>query len=244
VHLAFRAFFDRLAATSVKNCCFFHRCRIQLTLPTSKKLTKELTLKKSVLGGAMRKGLHTFLAAILALGTSGMAFASSTDQPSTAGTSNADIRIQQRLSGEVRHELNMIPQFTVFDNLAYRVDGSTVTLFGQVRDAIVKDSAEKRVKRLEGVERVNNQIEILPASFNDDRIRRQVARAVFNDSRLFSYAIQPVPPIHIIVKNGHVNLEGIVRTQVEKDDAFIRANGVPGVFSVQNNLQVEQPRKG
>lgn len=192
----------------------------------------------------MRKGLHTFLAAVLALGTTGLAVASSTDQASQQVTSSTNQRIEQRLSGEVRHELNMIPEFTIFDNLAYRVDGRTVTLFGQVRDAIVKDSAEGRVKHLEGVERVDNQIEILPASFNDDRIRRQVARAVFNDPRLFNYGIQSVPPIHIIVKNGHVNLEGMVRTQTDKDDAFIRANGVSGVFSVENNLQVEQPKKG
>ncbi len=192
----------------------------------------------------MSKGMHAFLAAVLALGTTGLAVASSTDHASQQVTSSTNQRIEQRLSGEVRHELNMIPEFTVFDNLAYRVDGRTVTLFGQVRDAIVKDSAEARVKHLEGVERVDSQIEILPASFNDDRIRRQVARAVFNDPRLSSYAIQSVPPIHIIVKNGHVNLEGVVRTQTDKDDAFIRANGVPGVFSVENNLQVEQPRKG
>jgi hyperosmotically inducible protein len=188
----------------------------------------------------MKKGLNTFLAAVLAFGSTGLAFAASVDQVETS----ADARIEKRLSGEVRHELNMIPQFTVFDNLAYRVDGTTVTLYGQVRDAIVKDSAEARVKHLESVERVDNQIEVLPASFNDDRIRRQVAVALFNDPRLFNYGIQPVPPIHIIVKNGHVNLEGVVRTQVEKDDAFIRANGVPGVFSVANNLQVEQPKKG
>ena len=189
----------------------------------------------------MKKSLNTFLATVLALGTTGLAFATSADQQVASGS---DARIEQRLSGEVRHELNMIPQFTVFDNLAYRVDGGTVTLFGQVRDAIVKDSAEARVKHLEGVERVDNKIEILPASFNDDHIRRRVALAVFNDPRLFNYGIQSVPPIHIIVKNGHVNLEGVVRTQAEKDDAFIRANGVPGVFSVQNNLQVEQPKKG
>jgi osmotically-inducible protein OsmY len=188
----------------------------------------------------MKKGLNTFLAAVLAFGSTGLAFAASVDQAKTS----TDARVEQRLSGEVRHELNMIPQFTVFDNLAYRVDGTTVTLFGQVRDAIVKDSAEARVKHLEGVERVDNQIEVLPASFNDDRIRRRVAVAMFNDPGLFNYGIQPVPPIHIIVKNGHVNLEGVVRTQVEKDDAFIRANGVPGVFSVENNLQVEQPKKG
>lgn len=192
----------------------------------------------------MKKGLNTFLSAVLALGTTGLAFAASVDQPSQQITNSANTRLEERLSGEVRHELNMIPQFTVFDNLAYRVDGGTVTLFGQVRDAIVKDSAEPRVKHLEGVERVDNQIEILPASFNDDRIRRQVAVAVFNDSRLFNYGIQPVPPIHIIVKNGHVNLVGVVRTQTDKDSAFIRANGVSGVFSVENNLQVEQPKKG
>lgn len=192
----------------------------------------------------MSKGMHAFLAAVLALGTTGLAVASSTDQASQQVTSSTNQRIEQRLSGEVRHELNMIPEFTIFDNLAYRVDGRSVTLFGQVRDAIVKDSAEARVKHLEGVERVDNQIEILPASFNDDRIRRQVARAVFNDPRLFNYGVQSVPPIHIIVKNGHVNLEGVVRTQTDKDDAFIRANGVSGVFSVENNLQVEQPKKG
>ncbi|HEY2498894.1 MAG TPA: BON domain-containing protein [Candidatus Angelobacter sp.] len=192
----------------------------------------------------MRRGINTFLAAVLALGTTGLAFAGSTDQATQMVTANGNERLEQRLSAEVRHELVMIPQFSIFDNLAYSVNGHTVTLVGQVRDAIIKDSAEARVKHLEGVEHVNNQIEILPASFNDDRIRRQVARAVFNDPRLFNYAVQPVPPIHIIVKNGHVNLEGTVRTQTEKDDAFIRANGVPGVFSVQNNLQVEQPRKG
>jgi hyperosmotically inducible protein len=192
----------------------------------------------------MKKGLNTFLSAVLALGTTGLAFAASVDQPSQQITNSANARLEQRLSNEVRHELNMIPQFTVFDNLAYRVNGGTVTLFGQVRDAIVKDSAEARVKHLEGVERVDNQIEILPASFNDDRIRGRVARAVFNDPRLFNYGIQTVPPIHIIVKNGHVNLVGMVRTQADKDDAFIRANGVSGVFSVENNLQVEQPSKG
>jgi hyperosmotically inducible periplasmic protein len=184
----------------------------------------------------MKKTLHIFLAAVLAAGSTGLAFADS------AGTmSNPS---EDRLAGKVRHELAMIPQVTVFDNLAYRVDGGTVTLYGQVRNAYIKDEAQNSIKHLEGVERVNNQIEILPASFSDDRIRRQVARAVFNDPRLFNYAVQPVAPIRIIVKNGHVDLEGVVRTQTDKNDAFIRANGVPGVFSVQNNLQVELTKKG
>src|SRR5215467_1366572 len=117
----------------------------------------------------MKRTLHIFLAAVMAAGTTGLAFADS-----------GNLRTEARLSGEVRHALAMIPQTTVFDNLAYRVDGGTVMLYGQVRDAVVKDVAEKSVKRLEGVERVDNKIEVLPASFNDDRIRRRVARAVFN----------------------------------------------------------------
>jgi hyperosmotically inducible protein len=180
---------------------------------------------------------------LFTLGIIGTAVASSTGDVCQPAITNENSSLEQRLSGQVRHQLAMIPQFTVFDNLAYRVDGGTVILYGQVRNAVIKDVAEKSVKRLEGVERVENKIEILPASFNDDRIRRQVARAMLRDARLSSYAIQPVPPIHIIVKNGHVNLEGAVRTQTDKDDAFIRANGVAGVFSVQNNLQVEQPNK-
>src|SRR6476619_5939110 len=164
----------------------------------------------------MRKALNTLLAAVLALGSTGLAIAATTDEASQQSAPSASARLEQRLSSEVRHELNMIPQFTVFDNLAYRVDGNTVTLGGQVRDAIVKDSAEARVKRLEGVERVDNQIEILPASFNDERIRRQVARAVFNDPRLLTYGNKSTPPMHIIVKNGQVNLDGMVRTQTDK----------------------------
>jgi len=179
----------------------------------------------------MKKSLHLFLAGVLAVGSAGLAFA---DSP-TGG---------ERLAGRVRHELAMIPQVTVFDNLGYRVDGGTVTLYGQVRNAVVKDEAQNSIKHLEGVERVNNQIEVLPPSFSDDRIRRQMARAIYKDSSMFNYAIQPVAPIRIIVKNGHVDLEGVVRTERDKDVAFIRANEVPGVFSVQNNLQVELPKKG
>ncbi len=186
----------------------------------------------------MSKSLQLLFTVVLGLGMIAPAFASSnTDLP------GGNQLLEQRLSGEVRHALVMIPELTIFDNLSYRIDGDTVTLSGQVRDAFIKSEAQSRVKRLEGVQSVNNQIEVLPASFNDDRVRRQVARAVFGDGRLSTYSIQPVPPIHIIVKNGHVDLEGVVRTQTDKDTAFIRANGVPGVFSVDNNLQVELPRK-
>jgi hyperosmotically inducible periplasmic protein len=182
----------------------------------------------------MKRVLHALLALVFAAGLMGSAFASSLPTDSQI--------LQQRLNGEVHHALAMIPQYTVFDDLSYSINGGTVTLYGQVRNAIIKEEAQDSVKRLEGVEHVVNNIEILPASFNDDRIRRQVARAVFNDPRLSMYAIQPIPPIHIIVKNGHVDLTGVVRTQAEKDSAFIRANGVPGVFSVENSLQVEQQK--
>ena len=155
---------------------------------------------------------------------------------------SADQRSQDRIVRQVRHELLMIPQLSIFDNLAYRVDGNTVTLLGQVRNPIIKDEAQTAVKHIEGVQQVNNQIEVLPTSFNDDRIRRQVARAILNEPRLFEYAVQPVPPIHIIVKNGHVSLEGVVANQGDKDVAGIRANGVPGVFSVQNDLQIENSK--
>ena len=149
-------------------------------------------------------------------------------------------RMQDRISREVHHELVMLPQLSIFDNLQYKVEGSKVILSGDVNNAILKDSAEKVVKKIEGVDSVENKIEVLPPSQNDDRIRRQVARAIFNDDRLFRYSMGSVPPIHIIVKNGHVTLEGVVDSQADKDSAALRANGVPGVFSVENHLTVQK----
>lgn len=157
-----------------------------------------------------------------------------------AKSSTPDQQREDRITREVRHELVMIPQLSIFDNLAYKVDGSTVTLLGQVRNAVIKDSAEKRVKGVEGVDQVVNDIEILPASPNDDRIRLRVARAIFADNRLNRYSMGALPPIHIVVKGGHVTLEGIVDNQTDKNVAGLRANQVPGVFSVQNNLRTEK----
>jgi len=128
----------------------------------------------------------------------------------------------------------------VFDNLAYRVDGGTVTLIGQVTRPTLKSDAENVVKRIEGVERVKNEIEVLPPSPNDERIRRAVFRAIYSDPTMDRYAIQAVPPIHILVKNGNLALEGVVATEADKNIAGLRANGVPGVFSVANNLRVEK----
>jgi hyperosmotically inducible protein len=185
----------------------------------------------------MNRILQRFGMVVMALALAGGSLAKTV--PADPQSSSGSQKMQDRITREVRHELVMIPQLSIFDNLEYKVDGGTVTLLGQVRNPVIKDSAGSAVKRIEGVERVDNQIEVLPLSPNDDRIRRQVARAIFNDSRLFQYSLGALPPIHIIVKGGHVSLEGVVDNQGDKNVAGIRANGVPGVFSVTNNLQVE-----
>jgi hyperosmotically inducible protein len=145
---------------------------------------------------------------------------------------------QERIIREVRHELLMLPYFGVFDYIAFKVDGSTVTLVGQVVRPVLKSDAENALKRIEGVERVDNQIEALPPSSMDDGLRIQLYRAIYGFPSLEKYALGVQKPIRIIVKNGHVTLEGVVDNQTDKDTANIRAKGVPGSFSVDNNLQV------
>lgn len=147
-------------------------------------------------------------------------------------------RGEERIAREVRHELIMLPYYGVFDRLAYKVDGGTVTLIGEVTRPTLKSDAENVVKRVEGVERVINQIRVLPLSPFDDRIRLATYRAIFGDPALQRYQLQAVPPIHIIVENGHVTLEGFVDHEADRNIANIRANGVTGVFAVTNNLQV------
>ncbi len=146
---------------------------------------------------------------------------------------------QAWLTKEVHHRLVMLPFYSVFDNLEYRVDGNRVTLLGQVSRPSLRGDAAAAVKHIEGVEAVDNQIEVLPLSPNDDRIRRDEFRAIYSQAGLDRYALQAVPSIHIIVKNGNVTLEGVVATQMDRNLANIRANGVPGVFSVTNNLRTE-----
>jgi hyperosmotically inducible periplasmic protein len=145
---------------------------------------------------------------------------------------------QDRIVREVRHELLMLPYFGVFDNIAFKVDGENVTLLGQVVRPSLKSDAEKAVKRIEGVEKVDNQIEVLPLSPMDDRLRLTLYRAIYGYPALEKYALGVQKPIRIIVKGGHVTLEGVVDNEGDKNLAGIRANGVPGIFSVTNNLQV------
>ena len=145
---------------------------------------------------------------------------------------------QERIVREVRHELLMLPWFGVFDNIAFKVDGSTVALYGQVVRPSLKSDAENAVKHIEGVEKVDNQIEVLPTSPMDDRLRLELYRAIYGYPALEKYALGVQKPIRIIVKNGHVTLEGVVDNDSDKNLAGLRANGVPGIFSVTNNLQV------
>ena len=149
-----------------------------------------------------------------------------------------------RITKEVRHELVMLPYYGVFDNLSYKVDpDGTVTLIGQVARPTLKSDAENAVKRIEGVEKVVNNLEVLPTSIEDDRIRRAVYRAIYGNDLLSQYQVRAVPPIHIIVKNGHVFLEGVVARAMDKQIAGVQTNSVTGVFSVENNLRVEEDDK-
>jgi hyperosmotically inducible protein len=131
-----------------------------------------------------------------------------------------------------------LPYLGVFDNLANKVDGYNVTLMGQVSRPSLKSDAGNVVKRIEGVENVDNQIEVLPTSPMDDRLRLRLYRAIYGYGPLQRYAMGVQQPIRIIVKNGHVTLEGVVDNEGDKNIANIRANGVSGVFSVTNHLQV------
>jgi hyperosmotically inducible protein len=143
---------------------------------------------------------------------------------------------------EIRKELVTLPFFGVFDWLEGKVEpDGTVYLAGQVTRPTLKKDAQRRVEKVEGVERVINQIEVLPLSPNDDRLRRAVFRELFNfNSPLFRYGQQPVPSIHIIVSRGKLVLKGVVANKGDSDIANIRARGVPGLFEVRNDLRIEK----
>lgn len=183
-------------------------------------------------------------------------FAQNQQQGITANTSNPSpdntkIQMQKgrevlggtepeaRIQRETLHELLMLPYYSVFDDLRYSVNGSTVTLMGAVVNPSVKSDAEARVKKIEGVDKVVNNIKVLPPSPMDDQIRRAEYRAIFGNDGLYRYAMGAVPSIHIIVDNGHVTLTGIVNNQADKQMAMMRASQVPGVLGqVNNDLQV------
>jgi len=174
-----------------------------------------------------------FLAPVLFLMGSLMLIAKQ-DESSHRGPRNSEAY----LTREVRHELVTVPWYSVFDILKYKVNGNDVTLMGAVTNATVKTDAENAVKHIEGVEKVDDQIEVLPPSPSDDQIRRAEYRAIYSQGSLSRYGVGSLQSIHIIVKGGHVTLEGNVDTEADKNAANVFANGVPGVFSVANNLVV------
>jgi hyperosmotically inducible periplasmic protein len=152
--------------------------------------------------------------------------------------------INPQLAKQVRHELVTLPYYGVFDNLAYSINGSTVTLYGQVVRPTTRSDAEHRVKRLPGVTRVVNNIQVLPLSGFDNRIRAATYRSIAGTGGLYRYLQGANPSLHIVVNNGHVVLEGVVSGSGDRTLAYMAANRVPGVFSVTNNLRVEggEPR--
>jgi hyperosmotically inducible periplasmic protein len=154
----------------------------------------------------------------------------SAKNPATPGT----------LQDKVRHQLLMLPYYNVFDNLSYRVDGGKVTLFGEVTNPVLKSDAQNSVKHLEGVTTVENNIEVLPLSPFDNRIRRATYFAIYGFGPLERYGAGTQPSIRIVVKNGQVTLAGVVASETDRNLAFMRANGVSGAFSVTNNLIVER----
>ena len=170
---------------------------------------------------------------VLAGSTIGAPNASAAKAPRTVSS------YESWLNQQVHHKLAMLPWYGVFDNLEYQINGSDVTLEGQVVTDVTKSDAEAAVKSIEGVTRVVNNIQVLPVSPFDDQIRRAEYRAIYSQPQLSRYAMGVVPQIHIIVNRGHVTLEGAVANEADRDVAGLSANRVPGVFSVTNNLRVD-----
>jgi hyperosmotically inducible protein len=185
---------------------------------------------KEITVGTRRKLL---LAVVIAISN----FASA--QQSAATPRGISDRGRERLVKLIRHELVMLPYYGVFDNFSFRLDGGRVTLLGQVATPTLKTAAERAVKSIEGVEAVDNQIEVFPLSPNDDRIRMAIYRAIYSQPALQRYGLQAVPPIHILVKNGNVMLEGVVANEGDKNIANIQARGVSGVFNVVDHLHTD-----
>lgn len=176
-----------------------------------------------------------FISAFLILALGFSAWGQQTSQPPAKFT--------QRVQKQVTHEILMLPDYNEFDAIGFKVEGYEVTLFGHVVHAWLKSDAEHAIKKIEGVERINNQIEILPPSPMDDRLRRQLFRAIYGYAPLQRYGVGSNRPIHIIVDRGHVILEGVVDSTGDRNLVNIRANGVPGIFSVTNNLEVPGKKK-
>ncbi len=191
----------------------------------------------------MDKGLRVLLAGLLLAASSEAVVCRASGTPQDNKHQRSEAIYRQRLVKQVRHQLLMLPWYSVFDNLAFQVDRDKVTLIGQVVLPVLKSDAENAVKSVEGVATVVNRIEVLPLSPMDDQLRRAEFRTIYGAPGLQRYGLGAVPSIHIIVKNGHVTLEGFVDSEMDRNIANIRANQVPNVFSVKNNLIVARSSK-
>jgi hyperosmotically inducible periplasmic protein len=178
--------------------------------------------------------------AALAIPT-GIALAGSAPQAALPGSPD------QVLANKVRHEIVMYPHYTIFDDIRFRVDQGNVELVGAVTQPYKKSDLGKIVQKIPGVTSVANDLKVLPLSSMDDRLRLQIANAIYRDPTISTLAFQALPPIHIIVDNGHVTLEGVVNNDMQKQIAGMRASSTGLSFGpVVNNLIVENPapRKG
>jgi hyperosmotically inducible protein len=186
-----------------------------------------------------RTKLAVIFAALL-IGLAPQALVAKTENAPLPANTSADSRPDNRqLAKKVRNRLVTLPYYGVFDNLAYSIDGGRVTLHGQVVHPSTRSDAERSVARIAGVSQVVNRIKVLPLSGFDDSIRRNAYRAIARQSGLYRYFMAANPSIHIVVDRGHVTLVGVVNTKMDRQLAYLAANGVSGVFSVTNNLQVE-----
>jgi hyperosmotically inducible protein len=188
-----------------------------------------------------RPSFAIFVSVLAVLCFATVAAANASQTPAQAPQDQRVARARDNLIRRVRHKLAMLPYYSVYDYMTFEVDGDHVTLNGAtVRDTL-KSDAEKSVKSIEGVASVTNNVEILPLSSLDWQVRRAVSRAIYREPALSRYGLSSMPSIHILVRNGNVTLEGVVDREADKNLAGIRANGVPGVFGVKNNLVVAKP---
>jgi hyperosmotically inducible protein len=208
-----------------------------LRVPESKQCTKRRTAFDNL--EDMRWLNRQRFAQLFLLGINfAVPFARAQRAPAAKPAAGAPNPEEPQLSHEIRHQLFVLPYYSVFDYIAFRLDGDKVTLTGYVLRPTLRANAEAAVKSLEGVSSVKNLIEVLPKSPSDDDSRRAVYRAIFEDSTLQRYAVSDVPVVHIILRNGEVTLEGVVATEAEKNLASTRAAGVAGVSAVKNNLSI------
>lgn len=177
----------------------------------------------------MKSLMRKLLVLVAALAITGSVVGQASAEPSRRNASIGD---------RVNHELLMLPYVGVFDSLSYKIDGSTVTLYGKVLRPTMAKEAAARVSKISGVTRVVNDIEVLPVSSFDDSIRARTYRAIFSTGGLYRYSMGSYPSIHIVVERGHVTLEGAVQNRMDSQLAYMAANQVPGVFSVTNRLHI------